>query len=523
MSDLSKRLAALSPEMRELLLKKLAQEKATTSRSDAIATRETADSYPLSFAQQRLWFLDQYEANTSLYNVPIGLRFTGSLNVAALKGSLEQLFSRHESLRTTFVDVEGKPRQVIAEHVQVQLPLVDISGLPEADREREAWRLAKEEAKGAFDLATGPLLRTTLLRIDATDHLLLLTMHHIVTDRWSNQILKQELMERYEAHVTSRTPVLKPLAVQYADFAIWQQKQLSGQGVERLISYWKQQLQGAPALLDLPTDRPRPPLQTFAGAVAAKRLSLPLSQGIRELARTEDVTLFMLMLTAFQVLLSRYSGQSDIVVGSPISGRNREEIVGLIGFFVNTLVLRTDLSGRPSFQDALKRVRETVLSAFDHQDLPFERIVDELQIERDPSTSPLFQVTFTLQQDEPTRANGEGLQVAPFEVLNDTSKFDLELFVTDCAEGFLLELQYNTDLFDTQTATRMLAHLETLLEGVVADVAQEVDLLPLMQEAEKQQLLVTWNATLAEQMGDACIHRQFEAQVAQTPEWIAAV
>ena len=357
---------------------------------------DARERIPLSFAQQRLWFLDQYEPNSSVYNIPSALRLKGSLDIAALEQSLNEIVRRHESLRTTFAAVDGEPLQLIAPALRMSVPITDLTHHSASDREHEAQRLATEQAREPFDLSQGPLLRVLLLCLGQDDHVLVLSMHHIVSDGWSRGVFYHELSMLYQAYTQGNPSPLSELPIQYADFAVWQRQWLQGEVLEDQLSYWKKQLAGAPALLQLPTDRPRPAVQSYRGAVQSIELSQELTQGLQALSARQGVTLFMTLLAVFQTLLYRYTGQNDIVVGSPIANRNRAEIEGLIGFFVNTLVLRTDLSGNPTFKELLTRVRETALGAYTHQDLPFEKLVEELHPQRSLSRSPLVQVLFNL-------------------------------------------------------------------------------------------------------------------------------
>jgi non-ribosomal peptide synthetase component F len=337
------------------------------------------------------------EPGNFAYNIPAGVRLTGSLHVMALKQSLNEIVRRHEALRTSFTTVNGEAVQVITQTSTLLLPIVNLSELPQAEQQAEVERLATAAAQGSFDLAQGPLLRATLLQLNETEHILLLTMHHIVSDGWSMGVFIRELAALYCAFSNEKPSPLPELPIQYADFAHWQRQWLQGEVLEEQLSYWKQQLNNAPPVLELPTDRPRPPIQSYQGAIASLVLCESLSQKLKFLSQRSGVTLFMILLAAFQTLLYRYTGQSDICIGSPIANRNRSETEGLIGFFVNTLVLRTDLSGNPSFQELLGRVREVALGAYAHQDLPFEQLVEALQPERSLSHQPLFQVMFILQ------------------------------------------------------------------------------------------------------------------------------
>jgi acyl carrier protein len=450
---------------------------------------------PLSYSQQRLWFLDQLEPGSATYNIPMAVRLQGALPVALLEASLNEVVRRHEALRTRFVSEQGRAVQVIAPTLSLRLPVVDLSGLSEGQREAEAHQLAGEEARRPFDLAQGPLLRATLLRLGEPDHVLLLTMHHIVSDGWSMNVLIREVATLCEAYRRGRESPLPALPIQYADYAVWQRQWLQGEMLAAELDYWRQQLQGAPAVLELPTDRPRPAVQTFHGARQSVRLSPELSEGLRTLSRQEGVTLFMTLLGAFQVLLSRYTGQDDISVGTPIANRHRMETEGLIGFLVNTLVLRTDLSGNPSFRELLRRVREVCLGAYGHQNVPFEQLVEALQVERNLSHSPLFQVMLVVQNASRQALEIEGLSWQPIEVDSGTAKFDLLLQVVDSESGLVGSLEYNTDLFEAATIQRLLGHWQMLLEGIVADPAARLSSLPLLTEAERQQVLVAWNET----------------------------
>ncbi|EAU61767.1 linear gramicidin synthetase subunit B, partial [Stigmatella aurantiaca DW4/3-1] len=347
---------------------------------------------PTSFAQYRLWFLDQLQTGGYSYNVPVGMRLLGPLDREALERSLQEIIRRHEVLRTTFVSSGGRTVQVISPEVRLALAVENLEGLAPSEREGEAQRRAREEAQRPFELSHGPLLRATVLRLAKEEHVLLLVMHHIVTDGWSINVLLRELSQLYPVFVAGGVPALPALAIQYADFAVWQRRWLQGEVLEAQRSYWKKTLAGAPQALELPADRPRPQVQTSQGAQLSVQLPLALSQEIRALSHREGATLFMTLLAAFQALLARYSGQTDIVVGSPIAGRNRQEVEGLVGLFVNTLALRADVQGSLSFQALLAQVREACLGAYAHQDLPFEQVVEALQLDRDLSRTPLFQV-----------------------------------------------------------------------------------------------------------------------------------
>ncbi len=410
----------LSLEEKRALLAQLLQERAGKS-----------NTFPLSFAQQRLWFLDQLEPGSPLYNVPQAIRMSGALNPQALQKSLETIVARHESLRTTFMMVDGSPVQVVAPNLKMALPVTDLSGLPEDEREAESRRLSTEEARQPFDLEHGPLIRAGLLRLQAEEHVLLLNMHHIISDGWSTGVFVRELRALYEAFSQDKPSPLPELPIQYADFAVWQREWLAGEVLERQLSYWKGQLTGAPAVIDLPTDRPRPAVQSYRGAHQSMRLSRELTEKLKELSQREGATLFMTLLAAFQTLLMRYTSQEDIVIGSPIAGRNRAETENLIGFFINTLVLRTDLSGDPTFRELLGRVKELTFGAYEHQDVPFEKLVEELQPERSLSRNPLFQVMFTLLNAPGQSLELPGLTLRPLPADSGTSQFDVALAMYD--------------------------------------------------------------------------------------------
>jgi amino acid adenylation domain-containing protein len=439
-------------------------------------------SFPLSFAQQRLWFLHQLQPSSPAYNIPAAVRLSGPLDVEALRRAVREIVRRHEDLRTTFAitasgDVAG-PVQVVVPAPELPLHLEDLSELPPAGREAEVLRRARAEAQRPFDLVRGPLLRMTLLRLGEFDHAALLVLHHIVGDGWSLGVLMRELAILYQAYREGGSSPLPGLPVQYADFAVWQRQRLRGEVLDAQVAYWKERLASVPPL-DFPTDRPRPAIPNWDGAEVSFTLPQPLAEALRGLARREGATLFMTLLAAFQALLQRCTGQDDFAVGSPVAGRNRKEIEGLIGFFVNTLVLRADLSGDPTFRELLSRVRETCLGAYAHQDVPFEKLVDELHPARDLSRSPLFQVVFGLQTYAVPEVRVPGLGLEPLALDSGAVKFELVLAMTDDARGLRGELKYRTDLFDAATMERLVAHFHALLEGVAADRGRRLSDLPL--------------------------------------------
>ena len=524
MSDLTERIAALSPRKLALLSKQLKQRREQSVQPQVIGRRAAKNFCPLSFAQERLWLIEQLEPGNYAYNIPDAIRLVGSLDVEAFHRALNEIVRRHEVLRTTFAIVDERPVQVIAPSLILPLPVIDLRHLPESEREPEARRLIAEEARHPFDLSTGPLLRALLLQLGEADNVVLLNMHHIVYDAWSISIFMREMTTFYQAFSARIQATLPELPIQYADFAIWQRERFQAAALESSLLYWKRHLHGAPQSMDLSSDRPRPASQTLSGAHESFRLPDALTGSLRALSRQKSATLFMTLLAAFQTLLSRYSGQEDLVVGTPISGRNRAELEPLIGFFLNVLIIRTDVSGDPGFSELLGRVREVCLGAFAHQDVPFEKLVEELQPQRDLSRSPLFQVLFTVESaaaGETTRPGN--LTVRPLKFNSETSKYDLTLALIDDGQELSGTLEYNTDLFETSTALRMLRHFRRLLEGIVADPQRRVSELPLLSEAERHQLLYEWNDTRAPFPAESCIHQLFEAQVERTPDAIALV
>ncbi|MBD2562853.1 MULTISPECIES: amino acid adenylation domain-containing protein [Nostoc] len=481
------------------------------------------EELPLSYAQQRLWFLDQLEPNSAIYNIPLALRLVGNLNRAALEQSFQEIIDRHEALRTNFITVDGKPSQIIQTQINWTVSVVECEHLPLSEQEIVTQQLAQQQAIQPFDLAEGALIRATLIVLSKTEHILLLCMHHIVSDAWSLGVFVQELAALYNAYSQGEPSPLTPLPIQYADFGIWQREWLQGEVLQNQISYWQQQLKDAPALLSLPTDRPRPAVQTFAGAIQEFALSVELSNQLTQLSQKQGVTLFMTLLAAFDTLLYRYTGQLDILVGSAIANREHSEIEGLIGFFVNTLVLRTDLSGNPSFSELLSRVRQIALGAYSHQELPFEMLVEALQPERDLSHPPLFQVMFVLQNTPMSGVELAGLTISSLPPQSTIAKFNLTLSMHNSAAGLVGIWEYNTDLFDASTIERMAGHFVTLLEGIIANPEERISQLPLLSQTEQQQLLVEWNNTQADYPVDKCIHQLFEEQSVSTPDAVAVV
>jgi amino acid adenylation domain-containing protein len=496
-----------------------------TGNTKAVVPRPVSRSrhLPLSFAQERLWFFDQLEPGNPFYNLCGAVRVTGQLNAEALRQSIEKIIDRHEVLRTAFAAVEGQPIQVVAAAGDWTLPLIDLSSRSPDDRQAEVQRLSASSARDPFDLGQSSLLRAKLLRLDETEHVLLLTVHHIVFDGWSLGVFLRELAEFYQAFSSNHLPLLSPLPIQYADFAAWQRQQLQGEILERQLGYWKQQLSGSLPILNLPTDFPRPAVQTFQGARQTWELPKDLSLALAGLGQQEKATLFMTLLAAFKTLLYRYTGQTDILVGSPIASRNRSEIEALIGFFVNTLVLRSDLNGNPTFRELLRSVREVALGAYAHQDVPIEKLVEELQPERDLSYSPLFQVAFALQNGLTQTLELPGLTLNSHEIDTGTANFDLMLFLEETDRGLTATWEYSTNLFQPSTIARMHGHFQILLEGIIANADRRLDELPLLSDRERHQLLVEWNKTQVDYPKDSTIHQMFEHRAQQTPDAVAVV
>lgn len=500
-------------EMREFLHKVNA---VTSSNPSPILPVPKDGNLRLSFAQARLWFLAQLEPDSSAYNMPAAYRLTGLLNVTALSQSLSEIVRRHEALRTTFPSVDGQPKQVISLDTALTLPVIDLRELPADQRLSEAQHLATKEAQQLFDLATGPLFRVKLLHLEEAEHMLVVTIHHIVYDGWSYDIFFQELAALYDAFCSGKPSPLAELPIQYADFAVWQRQWLQGEILQAQLDYWKQQLSGSLPILQLPTDRPRPVLQSYQGAKQFLKLPKNLSESLKALSRQQGVTMFMTLLAAFQILLCRYSGQEDIIVGSPSAGRNRMETEGLIGFFVNTLVLRTDLSSNPTFQELLERVRKVTLGAYDHQDLPFEKLVEELQPERDSSRTPLFQVWFNMLTSADNQLELSGLKVESFSIPETLSKFDLTLYIREQKPEIQLELVYNTKLFELDRIVEMLNQYKQMLVQIVAAPKSPIRSYSLVT-SESRPLLPDPSAVLPEPRYEL-VTSMFAAWVTRTPE-----
>src|SRR5262245_6008160 len=506
---------------RELLAALLKEEGVDLDNAQKIYPRQSHDNLPLSFAQERLWFLDQLAPGNFVYNICRAHRLTGPLNLTVLILSLNEVVRRHEVLRTAFPAVDGRPIQVVRAALPLTVKVVDLHEIVPTTGEADLLRVATEEARQSFDLALGPLLKVAVLRISKEDQLLLFTAHQIICDGWSAGIFLRELETIYETLSNGQSLTIPSPPVQYADYVLFQRQLVNGETLDSQLSYWKDQLHDIIPVLELPTDQPRPSVQTFRGAREPIALSASIMAPLQELGQQEGATLFVILMAGFNTLLHRYTNQEDIIIGFPIANRNHMEIQNAIGFFVNTLPLRTDLSGNPTFRELLLRVRAACGEAYAHQDLPFEKLVEELRQERDLSRNPLFQVMFVFQNRSDPPLKFPGVRSTPVGIHTGTSKFDLTLSLSECEQTLVGFIEYSTDLFEQSTIERMIGHFKTLLEGVIADPDQLITNLPLLTEAEKRQLHVDWNDTAADYPTDSCVHELFEAQVERTPKAIA--
>jgi len=525
----------LTPELRQKLVDRKAEIISHLSQ-EKIKIKFPTDcftaTFPLSFAQQRLWFLYQLAPNTPFYNIPVAIRLTGILDQAALERSFQEIVQRHAALRTKFTTLDGQPVQLVEAHINVELAVVDLQKVVTSQRDRLGQQLATAEAQRPFNLTTDPLLRVTLLQFAPTESMLLLTLHHIVADGWSLGVLIRELTTCYTAFVAGRSPSLPALPIQYTDFAVRQRHTLQGEVLENQLAYWREQLQDLP-VLQLPSDRSHPLTQTYRGATHPLQISPPVTQALQALSQQSGTSLFMTLLAAFQTLLWRYTGQDDFAIGSPIASRHDSDLEGVIGFFVNSLVLRVDLSGNPTFRELLQRVRDGALAAYDHQDLPFEKLVEELDPDRDPSRNPLFQVAFALQNApmQPLELPGLKLEPAPLEF--GSTRFDLEVHLWEpthglrslwqSQEGLSGFISYSTDLFDCDRISRLIEHFQTLLQGIITNPDAHLADLPLLTATERQQILTQWNHTATQPISHRLFHQIFEAQVQVAPDAIAVV
>jgi amino acid adenylation domain-containing protein len=516
MKTVSQRISSLSADSLSSLLRKLENQ----SRIGIKPRNLNSGRAPLSLAQSRLLFISQF-AGQIPYNIVGASRLSGKLKLAALEQGLNEIVRRHEALRTRFGNEGGEPVQMIEPEMRVRMGWVDVSGLKKEEREREVERLAREEGRRRFDLERGPLFRVTVIREGEEEHVLLLSLHHIISDGWSMGVLFGELEKLYGAYGSGGAGELEELPIQYADYAVWQREWLVGEVLEEQVKYWKEQLRGAPGLLELPTDRPRPPLQSYKGEVRNRAIGGEVLEAVKELSQKQGATLFMTLLAGLYVVLHRHSGAEDVVVGSPIANRNREETEGLIGFFVNTLALRVRVKGEESFAELLEGVKKAALGGYEHQDLPFEKLVEELQPERSLSYHPLFQVMFVLQNASEGTVRLPGLEVRGLRVEAEAAIFDLSLELREEKGELQARVLHNTDILEGETVERMLGHYERVLAEAARVPETKIRDLRLLDSTERQQIIVDWNRTSAGWMLDNCIHKLFEQQVQKTPNLLA--
>ena len=496
-------------------------ETAAANDSQQIRTAPRDGHPPLSFAQERLWYLNELEPNTATYNLPSAIKLSGKLQFETLRHALNEIIARYEILRTRFAVEGARPVQLIEPVVDLDLPVVDLVHLPATEKETELKEQLQAAARAPFDLAAGPLVRAVCFRLDEAEHVLFFMAHHSVFDGSSTGLLLSELAAIYDAFVAGEASPLAEVPVQYADYAIWQRAQLSAGELERLRTYWRAQLCGDLPILQMPTDHARPPTQSCQGSTASIELPITLAQSLTELGRKDGATLFMVLLTAFNALLHRYTSQEDFVIGTPVNGRSQTEVESAIGFFVNTLALRTDLSGQPSFRELLDRVKQTCLGAYSHQELPFERLVQELDIKRDISRTPLFQTMFAYQDTKNRDIQANDLTLSAMRIDTERSRTDFSCWVTQTDTGLSVVLEYCTDLFEHSTIVQLLQHYENLLEGIVDDQERPIGALPMLSQVERERQLIEWNATETPYPAQSRLHELFEAQSACTPDAIA--
>jgi amino acid adenylation domain-containing protein len=511
----------LSEQGKELLGFLLAEEGFHLPHLPNITSREEDGPPPLSFAQERLWFLCQFDPQSIYYNIPMALLCTGTLSVTALEKSLTAIVERHEVLRAVFRNVGGHPVQHIAPVEPIPLPFLDLRHLSSVEREARKQQLIMDEAQRPFDLEQGPLLRAQLLCLDEKEHILLLTIHHIVADGISYGILMRELQTLYSAFVAGKPPSLPDLPFQFADFAHWQRQWLQGEVLEQKLNFWRQRLGDAFPILDLPADYSRPSVQTYWGSRCSRVLSEGTTEALKALSRKLSISLFTSLLAVFEILLYRYTNQEDIVLGSPVANRNYPGVEGLIGLFINTLVLRADLSGDPTFEELAVRIGKVVLGAYEHQDLPFEKLVEALHPERDMRRTPFFQVMFNFQTSLTFDLNLPDLHIRLLEQPTGIAKFDLTMDINEVDDRLLVAIEYNTDLFKAGTAERMLEHFERLVEGIIQNPARPISALSLLSAAERCQMIEEWNDTRTDYPRDVCVHHLFEEQARRSPNAIA--
>lgn len=528
LSQLNERLAALTPEQRELLLKQLKKNNFDISKlpkqEQAIQPRGHSNPSPLSVDQERIWFFNQVNPFDPAYNVYSAIRIKGMLNVPIMEQSVNEIIRRHEAWRTTFDMIDGQPMQIVAEDYQIAIDLVDLRGVAVEEREEQAQKMLSHEVQVPFDLRNGPLLRVKMLQLADDEHLMVINVHHIVVDRMTFNIVFHELMTHYQAFLTGQPSRLPSMQIHYADYSEWQRNHLlQGETRDKLITYWKHALDGSDFVLNLPTDHPRPAVQNFKGARTFFYVTKDMMEAIKTLGSHDGSSPFMILLAAFKVLLYRYTGQEDIVIGTPVTNRNRTETERVVGFFLTSSIIRTQAQGELTFVEYLKRVREATLGAFSHQDMPFGMLLDEVKPSRDMSRHPIFQAMFVYVDSVEDKLALPGLVLDYENVDGETAKCDILLGMTETDDGYLGILEYISDLFDKETIERMGQHYQTILSAIVANPGQRISDLPLMTETERQQLLVEWNDTKTEVNDDLCIHQLFERQAAKTPDEVAVV
>jgi len=506
----------LSGEESAILARILNGELDGNFEEDKIRPRDVFSPLPQSFSQQRLWILDRLVPGSAFYNLPSAVRLKGRLDVGVLERSLNEVIRRHESLRTVFSMVDEEPVQVILPGLKLSVPLVDLGNLSPGEKEPEVLRRLREEAQTPFDIRRGPLLRVILLGLGAQEHVLLYNMHHIISDSWSMELFIKELSILYAAFSRGGSASLPQPGLQYGDYAVWQRQRLKGETMEKQLSYWRELLSGDLPILEMPTDRQRPAVSTYLGGIRSFSIPESLTARLLEFNRKENCSLFMSLLGVFNVLLCRYSGQEDILVGSPIANRNRAELEDVIGFFANTLVYRTNLSGNPTFRRLLARVRDMTTRAYDNQDIPFEKLVEELQPERYMSHNPLFQAMLALQNVPRQTPDVGSLEIQHLPIHSGTSKFDLWLSVTQLQETLTLTFEYSYDIFNDSTITRLSGHFQALLEAITRDAGIGIHLLEILPGEEKKRLLIDFNNTAAAYPRGKLLHELFAEQAGRT-------
>ncbi|MBV9209445.1 MAG: AMP-binding protein, partial [Acidobacteria bacterium] len=527
MKDISERISSLTPEQRALLESRLKKKGLQAPAApDVIPRRKDRDSIscPPSIDQERLWFIEQLQPGNTAYNIFTASQIRGHLNVEVMERVVNELIRRHEAFRTTLQSVDGLPVQVIAPELKIELKPVDLQHLPVEERYAEALRLTTEDFSSPFDLEKGPLVRVRLIRMAEDDHVLHINMHHTITDRWSGAVFEKEMVVLYQAFAMGQPSPLPELPIQFADYAVWQRERMNGETYRNELAYWKKQLDGAPFVIDFPTDYPRPPIQTFSGSRVYVNYPKSLLDGLKELSRREGVTMFMTLTAAYNILLYRYTRQQDILVSAPIGNRIRPETENIVGYLLNLLILRTDLSGNPTFRELLKREQETCIGAFAHQELPFGKLVQELKPKQDPSRNPIAQAAFLyLDFPETTSMEFLGLTARHIDIDNGAARFDITLAMSETSEGFTVSIEYITDLFARERIERMAKHLEILLEAIIKNPNARISELPLLSKDEEQELCEVWNRPAASFQQETFAHELFEEWAVRRPDATALI